>query len=160
VSKGDFDLVRLVLGKLGKVVFATLLLAPGRAVTFGIVNRKGRRGKQMPMFALSGPPAGCLINFEILARPAMRKMLGYSALRHPEVEAEAVDSAAMKAPFSFVKWTKLEETETGYRVHFNATNSPGFLPAMASANSLTILPKGVIINPGDKISVLPLDFCS
>jgi molybdopterin molybdotransferase len=160
VSKGDFDLVRLVLDKLGKVVFATLPLAPGRAVTFGVVNRNDGKGKRIPMFALSGPPAGCLINFEILVRPALRTMLGYTALRHPEVEADAVDSASVKAGFSFVKWTKLEETETGYRVRFNAATSPGSLPAMASANSLTILPKGVTVNPGDKISVLPLDYCT
>jgi molybdopterin molybdotransferase len=141
VSKGDFDLVRL-------------------AVTFGVVNRNDGKGKRIPMFALSGPPAGCLINFEILVRPALRTMLGYTALRHPEVEADAVDSASVKAGFSFVKWTKLEETETGYRVRFNAATSPGSLPAMASANSLTILPKGVTVNPGDKISVLPLDYCT
>jgi molybdopterin molybdotransferase len=161
VSKGDFDLVRLVLGKIGKVVFATINMGPGRAVTFGLVNRNAGKGKQnpIPMFALSGPPAGCLVNFETLVRPGLRKMLGYPVLRHPEIEAQAVDSATMKAPFPFVKWTKLEGTETGYQVRFSAAPFPGFLPALASANSFTILPKGASINPGDKVQVLPLDFC-
>jgi len=163
VSKGDFDLVRLVLGEIGEVVFASLQMGPGRAVTFGVVPRNaGPRGRQVPipMFALSGPPAGCLINFETLVRPALRKMLGYSVLRHPEVEAQAVDSVNMKAPFPFVKWTQLEETKAGYRVKFNSSAGVGFLPTMAAANSLTILQQDAIINPGDKVQVLPLDFCS
>jgi molybdopterin molybdotransferase len=162
VSKGDFDLVRLVLGNIGKVVFASLWMGPGRAITFGLLNRNASRRKQIsiPMFALSGPPAGCLINFETLVRPGLRKMLGYPVLRHPEVEAQAVDSASMKAPFPFVKWTKLEETETGYQVKFNPCGDAGFLAAMATANSLAILPKDTCIHPGDKVQVLPLDFCS
>jgi hypothetical protein len=58
-----------------------------------------------------------------------------------------------------VKWAKLEETETGYRVTFNSSASPGFLPSMAAVNSIAILPRGTNINPGDKVQVLPLDFC-
>ena len=36
------------------------------------------------------------------------------------------------------------------------TPGAGFLSAMASANSLTILPPGVNIDAGDKLRVLPL----
>ncbi len=158
VSKGDFDLVRLILGKIGKVVFATLQMGPGRSVTFGLVNRSERGGKQIPvpMFALSGPPIGCLINFETLVRPAMRKMTGHAIVHHPEVEARAADSFSMKAPFPFVKWTQLEETEAGYQVKLNSAPGAGFLSTMATANSLTILPPGASIDRGDKLRVLPL----
>ena len=91
VSKGDFDLVRLVLGKLGKVVLHRLPMGPGGSFTFGSI-RRGANGQSqdVPVFALAGPP-GCLVNFELLVRPALRKMLGYAQLRHPEVEAEAVE---------------------------------------------------------------------
>jgi molybdopterin molybdotransferase len=159
VSKGDFDLVRLVLGKIGKIVFARLRMGPGAAVTFGLVNRNVDGGKQIrvPMFALSGPPVGCLINFETLVRPGLRKMLGHAVIRHPEVEAQAVDSVSTKAPFRFVKWTQLEATDIGYQVKFNPSASVGFLATMATANSLTILLQDANINPGDKVRVLPLD---
>jgi molybdopterin molybdotransferase len=173
VSKGDFDLVRLVLGKLGRVVFNRIMMGPGAAFTFGVLSRDtGKRKLTVPVFALSGPPTGCLINFETLVRPALRKMLGYAEIRHPKVEAQAADAVSAKAPvkptkmpskstgapFNFVRWTNLAHTETGFMAKFNPADGLGFLATMATSNALTILPIGASIKPGDKVQVLPLDW--
>jgi hypothetical protein len=32
----------------------------------------------------------------------------------------------MKMPFAFVKWTKLEDTENGYRIRLNSADNTGF----------------------------------
>jgi molybdopterin molybdotransferase len=134
-------------------------MGPGASFTFGVLTRDaGKRKQSVPMFALAGPPAGCLINFEMLVRPALRKMLGYTETRHPEVEALAADACTSKAPFNFVKWTNLMRTETGFLANFNSADSLGSLPTMAISNALTILPKGTAIKPGDKVQVLPLDW--
>ena len=157
-SKGDFDFVRLALDEIGKVVFATLDVAPGRAAAFGVAFRKtgNKKRSSVPVFIMAGPPTGCLINFETLVLPAMKKMMGYNDVTHPEVEAEAVDSFSARGPFAFALWTQLEKTADGYRVRLNTSSGAGFLSAMASGNSLTILPKGANIKPGDRIKVLPV----
>lgn len=159
VSKGDFDLVRLLLGKLGKVIFSRIAMGPGAAVSFGIaLSQNDNLQREVPVFALTGPPPGCLINFETLVRPAMRKLLGYANLHHPEVEATSIDAASAKAPFRFVRWTELARTADGYQVKFNGNARPGNLSSLAISNSLTILPEGSNIQPGDIVKVLPLDW--
>jgi molybdopterin molybdotransferase len=160
VSKGDFDLVRKVIGTVGEIVFAKIQMGPGASASFGLVNRSTGNDEQTstPVFALAGPPAGCLINFETLVRPGLLKMMGYADLAHPTVEAQSVDSVCMKIPFAFVKWTRLEDTANGYQVQLNSTESTGFLSSMATANSLTIIQHGSKINPGDKVQVWPLNW--
>lgn len=153
VSKGDFDLIRLMIGESGKVLFNRIGMGPGASFSFGTLGQK-----QTPIFALAGPPTGCLINFETLVRPALRKMLGHNELRHRVVEAEALDSAVNKAPFNHVRWTKLVRNETGYTVRFEVGEDSGMLPSLSHANSLTILNRGTNVKAGDKIQVLPLDW--
>jgi molybdopterin molybdotransferase len=159
VSKGDFDLVRLMIGKYGRVVFSRIQMGPGASFAFGLVNSGDKQDqRQTPVFALAGPPTGCLINFETLARPALRKLLGYSNLRHAEVQAVALDAARNRAPFDFARWTELIRSDQGYQVKFGAAAGPGALASLASSNSLTILPKGTEVQPGDKVTVLPMDW--
>ena len=159
VSKGDFDLVRLVVGKLGRVEFNRIAMGPGASFSFGVVTvSTAEQERTVPVFALSGPPAGCLINFETLVRPALKKFLGYAAVHHPEVEAVAMEAALTKAPFNFAKWTELRRTESGYQAFFNSEAGFGSLSSLGASNALTILEKGARIEPGDKLKVLPLDW--
>jgi molybdopterin molybdotransferase len=161
VSKGDYDLVRLVLGKLGKLVFSGIKMGPGASAAFGLIKKSSANGADtvIPVFSLAGPPAGCLINFETLVRPALLKMLGFTTVAHPSVEATALDSIPRKRTMAFVKYTHLEETEGGYQVTLNITEKVGMLASMAAANSLTIIPEGSVVKAGDRIQVLPFDWC-
>jgi molybdopterin molybdotransferase len=160
VSKGDYDLVRLVLGKLGKLVFSRIKMGPGAAVAFGVINRPSANGKDpvIPVFSLAGPPAGCLINFETLVRPALLKMCGLTTVAHPLVEAIALDSVPEKKRIAFVKYTHLQEMDGKYGVTFNIDKKISMLASMAAANSLTIIPEGSVVKAGDKIQVLPLNW--
>jgi molybdopterin molybdotransferase len=161
VSMGDFDLVRLTLGKLGRIVFTRIRMAPGAAVAFGVIPRALESGgvPPLPVFALTGPPAGCLINFETLVRPAILKMRGFEELHHPAVCATAVDSVLSRKPIAFAKWTKLTETNGKYRVELNVAEKIGGLASIAASNSLTIIPEGTLVRAGDEVQVLPLDWC-
>ncbi|OPY68482.1 MAG: Molybdopterin molybdenumtransferase [Syntrophorhabdaceae bacterium PtaU1.Bin034] len=163
VSKGDYDLVRLLLAKLGKIVFSRINMGPGAAVAFGLADRSStsssiRRETPVPVFALAGPPAGCMINFETLVRPALLKMRGLSAIAHSSVEATAVDSVLQKMSMPFVRWTNLRKVDGEYRVMLNMVEKMGPLASMVAANSLTIIPEGHAIKAGDRIQVLPLDW--
>ncbi len=178
VSKGDYDLVRLVAGKLGKVVFSRINMGPGASFAFGLLDRPAGAGDErtVPLFALSGPTVGCLNNLELLVRPALLKMMGFTDLAHPVVEAVAADAVLDKNPMDTVKWTYLDITggagisarpgpagRSGYSdgravVTMNATAEHGPLVTMALADSLVIVPAGREIAPGDKMDVLPLDW--
>ncbi len=160
VSMGDYDLVRLVLGRLGYVVFSRIKMGPGASVAFGYINKPLRNGKhrQVPVFALSGPPSGCLINLETLVRSALLKMRGLTAIHHTVVQARAADRVPVPKPKAFVRWTKLERGKTRFNVTLNGTDRTGPLVEMAEADSLTIIPEDTTVNKGDRIEVLPLSW--
>ena len=158
VSRGDYDLVRLVLGKVGKVVFSRIKMGPGASFAFGLANKAPRNGNYhpIPIFALSGPPNGCVINFETLVRPALLKMRGLKSLEHPVVEAVAEHSVSGQKPMILVRWTDLEKAGKEYRVKLN--NAEGLLASIATANSLTLIPEKAEIKAGDRISVWPFSW--
>lgn len=161
VSKGDYDLVRLVMDGMGKVIFSKIRMGPGASVALGIVKdaSSGNGKESIPLFGLSGPPPGCLINFETLVRPALLRMRGIQDIDHPVVEALALDSVAGVMPMTFVRWTYLEKRNGQFYVRLNVADDVGILPSIATANSLTMIPpKGTSIREGDKISVWPLDW--
>jgi molybdopterin molybdotransferase len=134
-------------------------MGPGAAFSFGVLKAAaGNQKRIVPVFAMSGPPAGCLINFETLVRPALKKFLGYSVVHHSEIEAQAVDAVSTKAPFNFAKWTELQRTESGYQACFHSEAPMGALSALAISNALTILERGASIQPNDRVKVLPLDW--
>ena len=160
-SKGDYDLIRLMLEKRGKVIFSTIKMGPGASCAFGLLDRKSVGGKEssIPLFALAGPPSGCLINFETLVRPALLTMKGYTNTSHTDVEAEALDASPDKKRIAFVKWTTLLKTNGNNHVQLNGSENLGMFASIAAANSLTIIPENFSVNSGDRIRVLPLDWC-
>lgn len=158
VSKGDFDLVRLVLEKNGKVFLAKINMGPGASFTFGEyhVQSKGN-ARSIPVFALAGPPSGCIINFETLVRPALLKLLGFDKIDHSYVEAIAEDAIPEKRAVAIVKWTNLRQIDGQYCVKLN-TSEKGSVISMVNANSLTIIPSGTTVQVGDRMRVFPLDY--
>lgn len=70
VSMGDFDFVPSVLEKAGvKILFSRVAVQPGKPTTFGI-------HKKAIVFGLPGNPVSSFIQFEMLARPLIYKMMG------------------------------------------------------------------------------------
>jgi molybdopterin molybdotransferase len=160
VSRGDFDLVRSVLNRLGEVVFTRVEVGPGASVSFGYVNKENEKTGTMkiPVFALAGPTVGCLINFEMLVRPSILKMMGKSNIAHPVVQAIAKDAVPAKIPMTFTRWSKLEKVNGGYSVELNRIEKAGMLSTIGMANALTIIPRGTEVKEGDSIPVFPLDW--
>jgi molybdopterin molybdotransferase len=157
VSKGDYDLTRIVIGKLGRMVFSRIRMAPGGAVAFALLEDRARK-RQVPMFALSGPPMGCLVNFETLVRPALLKMLGREDVDHLVVTARANEAIPDTKGMAFVKWTKVSRTGQAHQVDFDPGGKAMILN-LARANSITIIPAQTAIDTENPIEVLPLDWC-
>lgn len=69
-SAGDYDLIREALTGLGcELLFWKLNLKPGTPAAVGVKGDK-------VFFSLSGNPAAAVITFELLVRPALRKLKG------------------------------------------------------------------------------------
>jgi molybdopterin molybdotransferase len=156
VSMGDYDIVRLFIGNNGRLILAKINMGPGASFAFGMIESNAKE-TPVPIFGLAGPPVGCLNNFEIFVRPALMKMMGYGSTEHPVVEAFADDAVPGKRPMAFVRWTSLYKKQGMYRVVINTPN--GMLGGMTTANSMTIIPENTEIRKGDKIKVMPLDWC-
>jgi molybdopterin molybdotransferase len=71
VSMGDFDFVPSVLGRAGvKILFDRVNVQPGKPTTFGVHSKA-------VVFGLPGNPVSSFIQFEMLVRPLINKMMGY-----------------------------------------------------------------------------------
>ena len=161
-SRGDYDLIRLVLEKMGRVVCSTTMMGGGGSFTFGLLNSGFKPGAapDIPVFALPGSPSGCLINFEMLVKPALFKLLGYRSYERTQVEAEALDSLAGSRRQAVLKWSLLQKGEGTAKVRLHNPDEHGMFASIAAANSLTLLPKQTDINTGDTMQVVPLNWCS
>jgi len=160
VAMGDYDLLRLVVGEIGRIHFSLIRMGPGAGAVFATLRKDTRNpGKSgVPFFGLAGPPYGCLINVETLVRPALLKMRGLTDLDHPVVKAVAVDAMTNTMPATFAKLTYLEKRNGRYQVRLNVLEDMGVFLSIATANSLTLVPEGANIKIGDSVSVWPLDW--
>ena len=71
VSMGEFDFVPAVLERAGvSLLFSGINIQPGKPTTFGI-------HKEALVFGLPGNPVSSFIQFELLVRPLLCKMMGY-----------------------------------------------------------------------------------
>ncbi len=161
VSKGDYDLVRLVLAKRGHILFSRVKMGPGKSVAFAMIERPGAKGSaagMIPVFSLSGPPVGCLVNMETLLRPALLKMRGLSRFEHPTVAAALSTDIPRKMPFPFARWSKLQPADNGYRVELSMGAPLGDLVSVANANAITVVPGDRPLQAGETVEVLPFDW--
>jgi molybdopterin molybdotransferase len=72
VSMGDFDFIPSVLEKAGvKILFSRVKVQPGKPTTFGIHS-------DSLVFGLPGNPVSSFVQFELLARPLICRMMGYT----------------------------------------------------------------------------------
>jgi molybdopterin molybdotransferase len=155
-SKGDFDLVRTMIKKNGQLHMARINIGPGASFSFGEYHCQP--ATSVPFFVLSGPSSGCLINFETLVRPAILKMLGYTDLKHPIIEAVAEDEIPGKRSMGLAKWTRLQKNNGRYSVVLNHSPEAGPMGTIVNSNSLTLIFEGEEVRTGDIVQVLPLDW--
>jgi molybdopterin molybdotransferase len=83
VSAGDYDVVKILFRELGGVRIYRLPMKPGKPQAFG-------RMMGIPFFGLPGNPVSCMVVFDFIVRPALRKMAGANDRDLPRYRAMVV----------------------------------------------------------------------
>ena len=136
-SNGDFDYIQQVVKEQGELFMDFVNMRPGKAQTFGLV-------KNTPVFGLSGNPAAAYCGFEMLVRPALRKMQGYATLDRPRVWARLSRDMKKKDSRRIYLRSTLELLDDGsLQVRPAKSQSSGLFSPFQSGNCLAILPEGV-----------------
>jgi molybdopterin molybdotransferase len=153
VSVGDYDLVKVILAKLGtNIKFWKIAMRPGKPLVFGTFKDK-------LVFGLPGNPVSSMVSFEIFVRPAILKMLGQKYNdRKKEVEAQVEEEIKKKPGFKYFLRANTRWHQGRYFTKTTGPQGSGILKSMALANSLVILSEDAeFIKRGEKVNVRFLD---
>lgn len=151
-ANGDYDFIKDVVDSAGTLLMTTVNMRPGKAQTFGIV-----RGT--PVFGLPGNPAAAYLGFEMLIRPALRKMQGYTHFERPHVRAKLTVSTKKKDTRRlFDRATLLKDEDGNYLVTPAKNQSSGLFGPIQRSNCFMVLPEGAAVyEPGDELECVLLD---
>ena len=134
-ANGDYDFIKKVVDDAGELLMTTVNMRPGKAQTFGIVNGT-------PVFGLPGNPAAAYLGFEMIIRPALRKMQGYSHFERPTVKARLTAKQKKKDPRRIFNRATLSKDDAGYLVTPAKNQSSGLFGPIQKSNCFIILPEG------------------
>jgi molybdopterin molybdotransferase len=154
VSMGDYDVVKAVLSRIADMSWVQIAMKPAKPFAFGTL--KNSAGMDVPIFGLPGNPVSSLVSFELLARPALRTMMGYgSHAARPRVAA-IVDEEVRRHADGKVHFDRVHATwGSDGRVHVVRTGPQGShqLASTAVANALMAVPDGNGVAAGDTVTV-------
>jgi molybdenum cofactor synthesis domain-containing protein len=152
VSMGDIDLVKVVLDRLGEMRWMQIAIRPAKPFAFGVV------GEGTPVFGLPGNPVSSMVSYELLARPALRRMAGHLPVRwHRPATAAVAAEALRRRPDGKLHLARVVgERDRAGVLHVRSAGAQGshHLTAMARAHGLALLPDGDGLAAGDPVQVL------
>ena len=135
-SAGDYDYVTHLVQREGKVLFDRVSMRPGKAITFGLI-------RDTPYLGLSGNPAAACVGFEMLARPALRKMRGHALATRPLQYARVAHNVRKSQARRFYDRAVLRRDEEGELVVAAAkSQNSALLGTLQNANCLLMVPDG------------------
>ena len=135
-ANGDYDFIKKVVDDAGELLMTTVNMRPGKAQTFGIVNGT-------PVFGLPGNPAAAYLGFEMIIRPALRKMQGYSHFKRPHLSAKLTADTKKKDPRRiFDRATLTKDADGTYLVTPAKNQSSGLFGPIQRSNCFIVLPEG------------------
>ena len=154
VSMGDFDVVKAVLSRIAKMQWMQLAIKPAKPFAFGELQASD--GRVVPIFGLPGNPVSSMISYELLARPALRKMMGHTLdLLRPTVKA-VLDAPIKRKKDGKVHYVRVfGGFESDGRLHVRDTGPQGShqLASTALANGLAYVPDSTGIEAGAEVDV-------
>jgi molybdopterin molybdotransferase len=156
VSRGDFDVVKEVLAREGRIDFWTVNMRPGKPLAFGVFEADGRR---VPHIGLPGNPVSSMVTFELFGRAAMQKMMGRAVRDRPTVRAITRDRIRMTDERRFFARCLVSWEDGRYVASSSGSQGSGVLTAMARGNGLAVVPEGSPdVQPGEEVTVIMLDW--
>jgi molybdopterin molybdotransferase len=123
-----------VLTELGLTLrFWRVRIRPGAPLAFG-------RLEGTPWLGLPGNPVSAMVTFELFARPAIRKMLGHTALFRRPIPARVAETITISAPLTHFLRAELRMERDGYVATLTGPQGSGLLSSMVKADALLIIP--------------------
>jgi molybdenum cofactor synthesis domain-containing protein len=151
VSMGDYDVVKAVLGRIADMTWMQIAIKPAKPFAFGRLDGT-------PIFGLPGNPVSSLVSFELLARPALRRMMGHRRLTRTSIVAVA-DVAFDRQPDGKAHFVRVNgEFGDDGRYHVRPVGAQGShqLAATALADAMAVLPDGSGLPAGADVAALLL----
>jgi molybdopterin molybdotransferase len=151
VSMGDHDVVKAVLGRVADMTWMQIAIKPAKPFAFGRLDGT-------PIFGLPGNPVSSLVSFELLARPALRRMMGHRRLTRVSIVASA-DEPLDRRPDGKVHFVRVNgEFGDDGRYHVRPVGAQGShqLAATALADAMAVVPDGPGVPAGGDVAVLLL----
>ena len=158
VSMGDYDVVKAVLSRIADMRWMQIAIKPAKPFAFGLLTND--RGVAVPVFGLPGNPVSSLVSFELLARPALRRMAGHpeAAWDRPVVAAIA-DQPLKRGRDGKVHYQRVvARFAADGRVHVESVRAQAShqLAATALANAIAVVPDGDGVPAGGEVPVILL----
>ena len=153
VSVGDLDHARDVFAALGGVQkFWKVRMRPGAPLAFGLLGG-------VPWLGMSGNPVSAMVSFELFARPAIRKMMGFADVFRRTIEVVLDQDVRIAARLThFLRAQVSVNADGSFCAHLAGNQSSGALTSMARANALLIVPESTTVAlKGSVLRALPLD---
>ena len=151
LAVGEHDYVKEVLDDLGmEFLFYRVRMRPGSPFTFGLLNGS-------PVFALPGNPVSAMVTFEVLVRPALRKMLGRSDLQRPWNAVRLAEPVSTRGWLTHFYRARLERRQDGgWAARLTGPQGSGILTSMALADALIRIPPDADLSEGAEVEALML----
>jgi molybdenum cofactor synthesis domain-containing protein len=154
VSVGAYDVVRNLLERVGDVRWMQIAIKPAKPFLFGFLHG-------LPVFGLPGNPVSSAVSFELLARPALRRMAGHpdDALHSPRRQAVTdVDLPRHSdGKTHFVRVVVAEGDDGRLHVRRPAGGQGSHqLSGLAHATALAVVPDGDGPTAGEELEVIVL----
>ena len=151
VSMGDYDYVKLVLSRIGDMRWMQIAIKPAKPFAFGVVDTK-------PVFGLPGNPVSSMVSYELLAKPALKKMMGRAKLfpNYLTGEAKGTFSRKKDGKTHFVRAVAAID-QNPPKIYSAKRQGSHQLTGMAEANALAILPDGEGVEEGSSLEFFVLD---
>jgi molybdopterin molybdotransferase len=156
VSMGDYDVVKAVLGRIAEMQWMQIAIKPAKPFAFGHIGG-------VPIFGLPGNPVSSLVSCEMLARPALRQMMGHRDVLtrdpgRPRMQALAAEPLVRRSDGK----THLMRVNAIFGADGRCCVTPvraqgsHQLAATALANAIAIVPDGDGCDAGDAVEVVLL----
>jgi molybdenum cofactor synthesis domain-containing protein len=149
VSMGDYDVVKAVLGRIADMTWMQVAIKPAKPFAFGTID-------DVPIFGLPGNPVSSIVSFEMLARPALRRMMGHAKLARPSHVAIADDGLPRRPDGKVHLMRVLASFEDDGRCHVRSARAQGShqLAATALANAIAVVPDGEGLPAGAEVAIV------
>jgi molybdopterin molybdotransferase len=152
VSMGDFDVVKAVLSRIADMRWMQIAIKPAKPFAFGLLNGT-------PVFGLPGNPVSSFVSFEVLARPALRHMMGHGPTADRVRVVAVADEPLRRGTDGKTHYVRVHGAfGPDGRYHVRSTGEQGShqLAATAGASALAMVPDGDGIATGHNVDVLLL----